>query len=553
MKVKINNKWTMLLFFIHCSLFISVALTSCSDKWDEHYEAATMSNGSLWQTISDPQGNMKQFARVLEACGFDKVLDGSQTYTVFAPTDETFTAHEADSLIALFDREKAAGRRTADNAVVRQFLQNHIALYKYPVSTLTNDTLTMMNNKYYVFTHEQLANRRLKSVNKLCDNGLLFTLDRPLEYFPNIFEYLGMDSETDSVYQFFNQFNVYEFNEAKSVPGDIIDGQTIYLDSVSDLTNRVFDLIGLINSEDSTYWMLCPTNTEWNRLVDEYNAYFNYPNNVAKRDSLVSTNTRLAIVGGGIFSRSTNSDEALRDSAVSTQARSALVRSLLETDPYYVYQKPYAPGGIFDGAEDIVCSNGHVLKTDQFNISKYDTFMQTVKVEAENLQYQDHLDDAIDPVTIHQVTSNNPFYGKVSGNSFIEVKPSTPTSNVIISYDIHGLLSGTKYDVYAVFVPSTAADTLSVEESKKPCRVISRVRQTDQNGVLSEPPLRNAKTTKAQVVDTVKLSTVTINTCSYGLDDALVKLDLKSNVQETQVSTYSTTLRLDCFIFKPVE
>lgn len=548
MNVKINIRWTKLVSIVYCSLFICVS--SCRD---DHYEVETMAGGTLWQTIADPQTGTTQFARVLEACGYDKVLGGSQTYTVFAPTDDSFTVREADSLIALFNAEKAAGRRTDDNAAVRQFIQNHIALYKYPVSTLTRDTLTMMNNKYYQFTHDRLADRRLTSVNKLCANGLLFTVDRPLDYFPNIFEYLGMDSETDSVYKFFNQFNVYEFNEAKSVPGDIIDGQTIYLDSVSDLTNRVFSLIGLINSEDSTYWMLCPTNAEWNRLVDEYQAYFNYPNNVAKRDSLVYSNTRLAIVGGGIFSRSSNSEEALRDSAVSTQAQSALVRSLLETEPYYIYQKPYAPGGIFDGADDILCSNGHVLKTGRFGISKYDTFMQTVKVEAENLQYQDHLDEAIDPVTIHQVTSNNPFYGKVSGNSFIEVKPVTPTSNVIISYDIHGLLSGIKYDVFAVFVPSTAADTLSVDEARKPCRIVSRVRQTDQNGVLSEPPLRNAKTTTAQVVDTVKLSTVTISTCSYGLNDALVKLDLRSNVQETQVSTYSTTLRLDCFIFKPVE
>jgi hypothetical protein len=49
------------------------------------------------------------------------------------------------------------------------------------------------------------------------------------------------------------------------------------------------------------------------------------------------------------------------------------------------------------------------------------------------------------------------------------------------------------------------------------------------------------------------MSTVTISTCSYGLTDALVKLDIKSNVQETQLSTYSNTLRLDCIIFKPVK
>lgn len=539
--------------FIICHIAFGTMLTSCSDKWDEHYETATTGNGTLWQALSDPQGNTIQFARVLKACGYDDILSGSQTFTVFAPTDDLFTVSEADSLIALFNQEQADGRRTEENKVVRQFIQNHLALYKYPISTMTNDTLTLMNSKYYAITNEKLGNSALTSSSLLCDNGLLYTISRKLDYFPNIFEYLGMDSETDSVYRFLNTYNIYELNESKSVPGDVIDGMVTYLDPVYDQHNELFSRYAQINSEDSTYWMLCPTNAEWNRLVAEYEPYFNYPNNVAKRDSLVYSNTRMAFLGGTFFSRSQNSEASLQDSAVSTMAPSSVLRSLMDTDPYYIYQKPFAPGGIFDGAEDKICSNGHVMKAATFGISKYQTFMQTVKVEAENLMYQDLLTDAIDPVTIHQVTTNNPFYGKVSGNSFIEVKPSTPTSQVVVSYDIPNLLSGTKYEVYAVFVPSTAADTLSVKESKKPYRIISRVKQTDQNGKLSEPPLRNAKNTRAEVIDTVLLSTVTINTCSYGLPDALVKLDLKSNVQESQISTYSTTLRLDCFIFKPVE
>ncbi len=541
-------KHSLAVFGLLCTLNMA-----CTDTWNEHYDTAVADSGTLWQKISDPQGNTQQFARVLEACGYKEVLDGSQTYTVFAPADDTFSAQQADSVIALYNSEKAAGQTDADNKAVKQFVQNHIALYSHPVSSLTNDTLTLMNRKYYPLSSQKLGGCTLTSAARLCSNGLLFTLSGKLNYFPNIFEYLGQDSETDSAYQFFRRYSIYEFDETKSVVGDVIDGRTIYLDSVSTLTNRLFDIYGRINSEDSTYWMLCPSNDEWNRLVSEYSPYFNYPNNVAKRDSLVYTHTRLAFMGGTIFSASRNTEKSLQDSAVSTMAQSALIRSLLDTEPYYIYAKPYADGGIFSGTQDVACSNGHVLKARQFGVSMYDTFMQTVKVEAENLASQDNLVDAIDPVTIHQVTTSNPFYGKVSGNSFVEIKPSTPTSSVVVRYSVPNLLSGMKYDVMAVFVPATAADTLAREEAKKPCRVVSRVAQTDQNGKLSEPPLRNAKTTQAGVVDTVKMSTVTISTCSYGLTDALVKLDIKSNVQETQLSTYSNTLRLDCIIFKPVK
>lgn len=541
-------KHSLAVFGLLCTLNMA-----CTDTWNEHYDTAVADSGTLWQKISDPQGNTQQFARVLEACGYKEVLDGSQTYTVFAPADDTFSAQQADSVIALYNSEKAAGQTDADNKAVKQFVQNHIALYSHPVSSLTNDTLTLMNRKYYPLSSQKLGGCTLTSAARLCNNGLLFTLSGKLNYFPNIFEYLGEDSETDSAYQFFRRYSIYEFDETKSVVGDVIDGRTIYLDSVSTLTNRLFDIYGRINSEDSTYWMLCPSNDEWNRLVSEYSPYFNYPNNVAKRDSLVYTHTRLAFMGGTIFSASRNTEKSLQDSAVSTMAQSELIRSLLDTEPYYIYYKPYGDGGVFSGTQDVACSNGHVLKARQFGVSMYDTFMQTVKVEAENLASQDNLVDAIDPVTIHQVTTSNPFYGKVSGNSFVEIKPSTPTSSVVVRYSVPNLLSGMKYDVMAVFVPATAADTLAREEAKKPCRVVSRVAQTDQNGKLSEPPLRNAKTTKAGVVDTVKMSTVTISTCSYGLTDALVKLDIKSNVQETQLSTYSNTLRLDCIIFKPVK
>ena len=68
--------------------------------------------------------------------------------------------------------------------MVRQFLKNHIAQFKFPVSSLTNDSITLMNNKYAVLTANSLGDRKLLTSNALYNNGLLFTLDRKLDYFP---------------------------------------------------------------------------------------------------------------------------------------------------------------------------------------------------------------------------------------------------------------------------------------------------------------------------------------------------------------------------------
>lgn len=518
---------------------------SCAEDWNDHYDASVADNGTLWEAIATDQ-NLSNFARVVQACGYDKVLDGSQTFSVFAPVNSSLTALEADSLISAFARQMTDGTRSDDNTVVRQFIQNHIALFKHPVSSLTNDSITMMNDKYAVLTGTTLAGSRLLSSNSLHNNGLLFTVDRKIDYFHNVLEYLGHDLDLDSVYQFLNSYSVYEFNDAKSVPGEIVDGMTIYLDSVSDLRNTLLDTYGLINSEDSTYWMLCPTNNEWNRLVEAYQPYFNYANNVARRDSLAFVNLRMAILSGTCFSRTINTDETFADSAVSTQAYTYLQRQLLGIDEAYnIFYHPFAEGGIFDGTDDIACSNGHVMKASHFNVSPYDTFAQTVKVEAENLVSQDTIINAVDPLTVREVTTNNPWYGSVSSAAYVEVAPETPTARVIVGYKIPNLLSAMKYDVYAVFVPATAGDTLAVQETQQKLRVTCRLRQADQNGVVSTPPFRNAKDVNTAIVDKVKLmSGVILTTSSYGLADTKAKFEIQSN-------TNGATLRIDRIIFVP--
>lgn len=543
-KVSKTAKGQKELLFIICSLLFSVALTSCSDEWNDHYEEATTAGGTLWQTIKD-NSSLENFASVLEACGYNTVLDGSQTFTVFAPTNTALSTSETNELIASFRSQQEAGVRTSENTVIRRFIMNHIAQYRYPVSSLTNQTITLMNDKYAKLTSMQLGRNSLTEKNTLCDNGLLFTMDSKLDYVPNVLETLDMEEGLDSVYSFLSSHNTYEFVEAQSVPGEIIDGMTHYMDSVTVLTNDLLSKYGRIDLEDSTYWFIASTNTVWDELVEEYTPYFNYPRNVLKRDSMQYTNTRLAIIGGGFFSRTVNSDVAFRDSAVSTQALTNEQRRLLGiTDNYYVYQHPFDEGGVFYGTTEIACSNGQVRKASSATISKYLTFMQDISVEAENISSQDTLINAIDPLTIVQVASNNKFYGKVSGDSYVEINPVNPSARVAVGFKIPDLLSGVKYNIYAVFAPATAGDSLAIAETEKPLRVLSRIRQPDQNGVISSPPFRYAKSVDGTTVNEVLLqSNVSLTTCSWGLATPTVRLELQSN-------TDGATLRIDRIIFR---
>ena len=74
---------------------IAVALTACTDSWDDHYESlgsgeGGVHEGTLWQAItSNP--NLSNFAKVVEGCNYVDKLNGSQVFTVFIPTNDHFS------------------------------------------------------------------------------------------------------------------------------------------------------------------------------------------------------------------------------------------------------------------------------------------------------------------------------------------------------------------------------------------------------------------------------------------------------------------------------
>ena len=75
----------------------------------------------------------------------------------------------------------------------------------------------------------------------------------------------------------------------------------------------------------------------------------------------------------------------------------------------------------------------------------------------------------------------------------------------------------------------------------------SVLRYPDQNGHEATRRIAGNKNVNTTVVDTVKLvSAGSIPTCTYGLSNAKVKIEIQSG-------TNGATLRLDCIIVKPSE
>lgn len=530
--------------------FLPLMALSCQDEWDEHYGQTNpmASQESLWQALKG-RAELSNFVRLVENVGYEYYFDGDRMFTLFVPTNDCLTEADVDSLTEVYNAQKSNRIKNNDNTVIKQVLQNHMAMYNY-AAIASGDSVQMMmlNGKYSYLADGGVNGVKYLSSNMLYRNGVLFTVGNRLPYFANVSEYFTMDDELDSIASFFSRYNVYEFDASRSVPGEIVDGKTVYLDSVMNLKNVMFDELGYINREDSAYWMVVPTDRQWRKLYEEYKTYFNYDNRTAKRDSVENVMTHKAIVQGTVFNM--NVQPSVNDSVISTNYNKANYR-------YYKCLRPFDEGGVFSDARSVECSNGKVFISDNWAIDKRTTFFQEVKIEAENAYYQDSIAKCKEPVGTYTVPSGNPLYGQVSGNAYVQVEPRNTAVTPLIRFTIPNLLSNIGYDIYAVFAPAIASDTLATDTL--PLKVKFSLKYNDQDGrQVNDIKMENPEggtyvyETTPNVVDTILVARdYKIPTCSYGLSEPQVRLTVESD--RGTASKYTRILRLDCIVFKPHE
>lgn len=550
---------------------------SCTDTWDEHYQSATMGEGTLWETIKSNQ-NLSNFAKVIEATGYDKSLASSQVFTVFAPTNDKFTEADANVIINEYQAGLAKGLKGDKNTAIKEFVMNHIALYNYSVANETADTtIRVMNGKYLGLTNSTFSGKNFTCTNKQTENGILFTIDDVANYVPNIFEYTKSDEELDSVQHFLYmsspyQFHVEEFKESESVPGEIINGKQHFLDSVTVTQNELLNdwLSAKLNNEDSSYYALMPTNKVWKEQYDKNITLFQYDKKVSGRDSLMWVYPRVFILAGMQFSKTTNPLLGVTENIDSIMSPLAL--------PYYYrkyyygsydikpfqFDKPYAQNGIFSTVKSIKeCSNGIVMKTDEWKVDRRETFLMNIIMEAEGAYTLDSLSGATPNAkpswTATTVTSDNPFYNKVSNNIYYTLIPAN-LSDMGALFDFRNVLSNQKYDMYVVTAPALAGDTLATDTLPTRFSVtlywhnmegeeVSKVVGEEDGGDISydSSTRKNTFLVDPKKVHEIHIGTFEFPTCSYNLQEPQVKALVEINVRSSDVTKkiYTRSLRID--------
>ena len=560
-------------------------LISCTDTWDEHYQTGVMGEGTLWEAIKNNQ-QLSNFARVIEATGYNKSLSSSQVFTVFAPTNDAFTDADANEVISQYQAELAKGLKGEKNRAIKEFLMDHIALYNYSIANESPDTtIRMMNGKYLGLTSNTFSGKQFTSTNTITGNGILFTLAEKADYIYNIFEYVKDDPDLDSVSNFLYmtepfQFHKIVFSPSASVPGDIINGQQHYLDSVTTTSNEILSywLEALLDEEDSFYYALMPTNKAWKEQYEKNAPLFQYDKQVLGRDSLMCLYPRVNILMGMQFSKTTNpllgETEAI-DSLMSPLAYPYYFYRKMRYGSFdihpYQFDKPYTkPNGIFtDIKGKKVCSNGVILKTDNWKAKPSDTFLQQIVMEAENSTSLDSLSgatpDAKPSWTYTTVQPENPFYDEVSQHEYNTLIPAN-LMDMGVLLNFRNVLSNQKYDMYVVTVPATAGDTLATD--KLPTRFgvtlyyhdmegkeVSKEVSDKDGGDISYDSSTRKQTflTDPTKVHEIHIGTFEFPTCSYGLQEPQVKAYININVRSSDVNKgiYTRTLRIDCIKLVP--
>ena len=150
---------------------IAAALAGCTDTWDDHYDSLGggengVHEGTIWSAIkSNP--NMSNFAKLIEGCDYVDRLNGSQVFTVFVPTNDDFSAAEADALIAEY-KAQAEKVLPENNTVVKEFIQNHMALYNHSFTNMRTDTMVLMNGKYAIVNPDTTNDQHQPALQQWC-------------------------------------------------------------------------------------------------------------------------------------------------------------------------------------------------------------------------------------------------------------------------------------------------------------------------------------------------------------------------------------------------
>jgi hypothetical protein len=448
-----------------------------------------------------------------------------------APVNGTFNK---DSLLNLV--KTAPG----DSMVEKAFVFNHMSRMTTSLKTVPQD-LRMMNGKSLKLTESTVQGIPVIKGNQHAKNGVIHVMSRALPYGYNLYEALCDDHEMTPVGASLRQYEWDEFDPNASVISGYEEGVPVYEDSVVYERNRMLEAIGLINAEDSAFWMVAPTAAGWERAWNKVTKYFVYDESYQKRDSLQRYWTTRALFDDAVFNLT--DQLTTTDSLVSMPYRSWRKGYVAGKPVYHVFQKPFEPGGILYGARKLQCSNGVLYKTDEWPFDPVKTYFKELWTEGEATWL------IVPPEKSCRYTPIRLVADSISENAFLQIVASSGTANWELTFRLENVLSG-DYDVCIIVLPQTV---INPDARLRPCKFKADVNYVDLDGKDKTFNCDN----KVFQTDPTKVDTVVLAEAfhfpasNYGQSTNKFNLTLKCNIGPLETSKFSREMLLDCIYLRP--
>ena len=527
-------------------------LAACSD-WDDHYDASPADTGkvttTLWQAIqSNPR--LSDFANLVEKAGRVEMFTGSQTSTVWAPVNGSFDPQTMEGWLK--------GRLDTS------FVRNHVARNSYLASGDIDYSVRMFNNKVKYFyldgTDYIFGGQKLEQMNIPCENGVLHLIDGQLSFLPNIYESLNneiypIDKISDYMHQ--SKYHIEKLDEEKSTKGPVVDGEIIYLDSVTYVWNNLFDTYDApVIREDSSYTMIVPTNDAWDKAKAAVEKYYNYIPNFTYRENTCSDDKTYLDVDVNI------DVERMRDSLI----YKSLMRDLFYNNRLYSNQFLENYTGqtltnndslcstgrstifgedinrLLEGAQYEERSNGGIFVVDSLRMRPWTSWCPPLRLEA--FQVKSNVLSGTDLIV------RFPYgYDELTRDDYMEIIPASSSTNPEVSFYLDDVRSAT-YVVYVVVVPNLLETQV---EERLPNRMRAYVGYNDETGRLREKRLGPANFTNDPTkIDTIRIDEFTFPIC-YTETGRAPYIRLEGYVTASTSATHDRTMRIDQVMLIPKE
>ncbi len=266
---------------------LAAAMSACKDAWDDHTEIKNPVLAGNLMDLIDSKPELSKFRDLLIKTGYDKVLQSSKSFTVWAPDNSDF-----DNVL------QASGAQSADS-LMKNFVAYHVASQAYFTTSTADTTMRIISlkGKPLEFTASTVENAAIKEKDLYTGNGVLHVINHPLIAEKNIweiFQALPAGSQQD----FINSWSVREFDLENSKQIGVNDQGLPVYDSVFTVTNGYIKNVARLDNEQRQYtYFVLEDNlyaTEFEKLKPFYN---DSTARATMRGAAFGTVKDLAIVG----------------------------------------------------------------------------------------------------------------------------------------------------------------------------------------------------------------------------------------------------------------